>query len=135
VKLKSLWPALLWALLIFILCSIPGKDIPSSDWMHLVALDKWVHFGMFAVLVVLMLHASRTLLPGGEWKPKHKWVLFFIAVVYGAFTEMYQHLALEDRYADVYDFLANTLGAIVGVWVYDRYASAFYRRWNNKKTF
>lgn len=90
---------------------------------------------MFAVLIVLLMHASRLLLANGKWKSRYKWYWVSGAILYGALTEIYQHLALEDRFADPYDFFANALGVIVGVWFYDRYASAVYRRWFNKKTF
>lgn len=132
--LKRWWPAALWAAIIFVLCSIPGKDIPSAGWMHAVSLDKWVHFIMFAVLSILVLHALRRSSGRDEYWP-FQWWWIGVVVLYGALTEGYQHWFLEDCYADVYDFVANTLGALVGTWIYHRYHHLYYRRVESGKTF
>ena len=36
-----------WALLIFGLCAMPGRFIPSVSWLELLSFDKWVHAGIF----------------------------------------------------------------------------------------
>lgn len=123
-------PAFVWAAFIFILCSIPGKDIPAADWMQMISLDKWVHAGVFAVLMIFVFHGY------GQYdfaRPRYyvSVILLLLAVVYGGITELYQHFFLPDRYADVYDFIANSIGAIIGLLIYHRYASDFYRRFQN----
>lgn len=90
---------------------------------------------MFAVLIILLLHAARLHRSSEQWTSQYTWWWVAMAVLYGGLTEIYQHMALADRFADPYDFIANTLGVIVGVWMYNRYASVIYRRWFNKKTF
>lgn len=126
--LKWWWPAILWALFIFFLCSIPGKDLPSADWMSIVSFDKWAHLGVFSMLSGLILHGL------SEGKPQKiptgsRLLWWMIAAVgFGALTEAYQHYALEDRYADIFDFAANTLGVLLGLWFYQRYARAIYRK-------
>ncbi len=40
------------------------------------------------------------------------------SISYGGILELLQGAVFEDRSADVYDFIANTFGAIVGVMLY-----------------
>lgn len=123
-------PALIWGAFIFVLISIPGKDIPSSDWMQMISLDKWIHAGVFAVLMILVFHGYKQY---DFARPRYyvNVILLLLVIIYGGGTELYQHFFLADRYADVYDFLANSVGAIIGMLIYQRYAIAFYRRFQN----
>lgn len=132
----SLWrflPAVLWAVVIFILCTIPGQNLPAEPWMEAVRLDKWVHFGIFAVLMVLVSFA----IDGQYEEPKQRlyYTALAVAVAFGVFIEGYQHWMLTDRFADFYDVLANSFGAFTGGWFYKRYCSVRLRQWRNKKTY
>lgn len=128
-------PAVLWAVLIFLLCSIPGKDIPGAGWMEVISLDKWVHFGIFAILMIFILHAIRRQYSAESWRFDGRWVWLIAVVIYGGLTELYQHWMLADRTADVYDFIANTAGAIIGWSIYERYYSSQKRNHSYEKTF
>ena len=44
----------IWALVIFGLCSMPGAYIPSVTWLELLSFDKWVHAGVFFILLSLL---------------------------------------------------------------------------------
>jgi len=130
VRIRRWLPAFAWAVVIFVLCSIPGKDIPTQDWMQIISLDKLVHAGIFAVLMLFVLHgygSSDLIKPLSQTSL----LLLFSVIVYGGVTELYQHYFLPDRFADVYDFIANSFGAIIGLLIYHRYASGFYRRFYN----
>lgn len=125
-------PALLWAIVIFILCTIPGQNLPAEAWMEAIRLDKWVHFGIFAVLMVLVSFAI-----DGQYEPvslRFYIGAFLLVVAFGALIEGYQHFMLDDRYAELYDVLANTIGALAGGWFYKRYCSVRLRQWRNKKS-
>ena len=45
--------AMLWALIILILCGIPGRGIPHISFLELLSFDKFVHAGIFFVLILL----------------------------------------------------------------------------------
>lgn len=112
----------LWALIILALCAMPGKDIPHVSWLEVLAFDKWVHAGIFFVLAVLIIRAM-----------KFTWirVAHFTAVLtalsfcvpYGGILEIMQGTMFADRSADVYDFIANSAGAILGAMLYRKLAS------------
>ena len=133
-KLLKFIPAILWALLILFLCSIPGRDLPAAGWMDLVSFDKWAHFALFAVQMGLLLHAIRKQYSAYPRRFDERWYWFGAVIIYGGLTEGYQHWFLEDRTADIYDFVANTAGALAGWWIYERYLSVRFRRNDYEKT-
>jgi VanZ family protein len=107
--------ALLWALLIFILCAIPGKDIPPVSILEIAGIDKLIHAFMFFVLEVLLIK--------GFMKQENNSLLgsfpilisAILSVVYGGSLEIMQGAFYVDRTADIYDFIANSFGTIMGV--------------------
>lgn len=108
--------ALLWAVLILILCGMPGKDIPHISFLELLSFDKFVHAGIFFVFILLAIRGF--ILQTNYLKLQHaaKPVAFFICVAYGGLMEVMQGTMFEDRSADVYDFIANSLGCAIG-WI------------------
>ena len=46
---------IIWALVIFVLCAIPGKDIPNPHWVF-PHIDKIVHFQK--LLFKILTHAA-----------------------------------------------------------------------------
>ncbi len=117
----SLRGAVLWALLIFVLLSIPtGLVVPSgsgrlldflpdlvADTIRLLA-DKAVHAVLFAGQALWLRRAGWTAGRAVLW-----------SAAYGAATELYQAL-LPFRSGDVYDLLADILGALLAVWWWRR---------------
>lgn len=105
-----LWSNIVWALIIFILCAIPGEDIPNPG-LNIPHLDKVVHFGMFFIMSVLLAYVleAKTRLPLRT--------IYLLAIatalVYGGAIELLQHYFFN-RGGDVWDWLANILGGIAG---------------------
>ena len=71
--------ATIWAMIIFALCSMPGRFIPSATWLELLSFDKWVHASVFFILVGL-LEISVT---AHQQNKKLIYIYFFLAVLYG----------------------------------------------------
>lgn len=115
-------PAILWIILILVLCTLPGKDIPHNGWFSLPHLDKVVHFGLFGGIVFF-------LALGYYRQKKHVSALMLLifvlcAACYGLAIEFVQKYYAIDRSFDMQDASADTLGAIAGVWVFK-----LFRRW------
>src|SRR5574337_308071 len=108
------YPApLLWALLILILCGMPGKDIPHISFLELLSFDKWVHAGIFFVLTLLLIRSFR-LQQKREWLLRNAVYLApALAGLYGGLTEILQATLFIDRDADLYDFIADGFGCIL----------------------
>ena len=49
---------LAWAMLILVLCAMPGRYFPEAGWLALLKIDKVIHAFMFFVLAVLIVLAS-----------------------------------------------------------------------------
>lgn len=124
--LRYYTPAILWIILILILCTLPGKDIPSNSFLDKIHFDKFVHFGLFGGIVLF-------LSLGIYWQKKYistgtLWLLVLIAAGYGLAIEFIQKYWAIGRSFDMYDVMADTLGAIAGVWVFKIVIHLFFNR-------
>jgi len=100
--------AILWTILIYIGCSLPGRDIPKVSLFEQV--DKVVHFIFFLVFYVLWFVVGRR-------KDKYSWFIVVLCVVYGYALEVYQLWFVEGRSFDVWDGVADTLGGLAGLFL------------------
>ena len=111
--LSKRFPALLWTIFIFILLTIPGKMLPKED-LFIPNLDKFIHVFLFGSFVFLwcMYYASK------QGKDDHLKYLFIrilvIGCLYGIGLEFIQKYFIPNRDFDIYDIVADTLGAIAG---------------------
>jgi VanZ family protein len=100
--------ATLWALIIFVLSSIPGTAFPTYS---VLTFDKLIHAAVYAVLGALCFLA----LPR-KWSPKTGVLVLIagaIATVYGASDEFHQ-VFVPGRFSDPRDVLADGVGGFVG---------------------
>jgi VanZ family protein len=98
-----------WALLIFVLSSIPGTAFPPAPLFP--GIDKVAHAGIYAVLGALACVAVRT-----TWTirgPSSVLLASVLALSYGVTDELHQRF-VPGRSPDVYDVAADGLGALVG---------------------
>jgi VanZ family protein len=106
--LKKQMPAILWAFFIALLCGIPGKDIPSANWLEIISFDKLVHATLFFILNFLGNKAWN------ENSEQHlKFIISIVCIAYGGLLEILQATVFIDRSADIYDFVANSIGVIL----------------------
>jgi len=98
--------AILYALAIFFISSIPGLTPPTLGF---VWEDKFYHFLEFGILgLLLYLAFSRRVYP------RHKkafWLALAIGILYAAVDEIHQ-LRVANRQADFWDFIADSVGII-----------------------
>lgn len=119
-KKRARFAAILWTLLIFIACFIPGNEIPN---IKVPFADKWVHFILFGGFAFLWLLAypSRRFLALLYW--------FAMSCVLGWLVEELQGLLkFLGRSKDLMDILADTIGGLLGVLVFYIFASFAARR-------
>jgi len=106
------FPVLLYCLLIYIQSSYPAPEsVPQLPYI-----DKVLHLAAYAVLGALFCRALKTL----SIKNHVKLVMILsilLSSLYGISDEIHQHF-VPSRNADVMDALANTLGSILGVYLY-----------------
>jgi len=115
--MKYNWPGIAWLVLILILMGIPGDAIPEivlfRDWLKP---DKLVHLVLFGILTVLFIYGYRR-------QSRLKWLrgnaAFFaiiIGIIFGFLTELFQYFVFVGRNGNIFDFLANVAGCLLG-WI------------------
>ena len=110
----------IWALIILILSLLPGKDMPSFSLWEMVNSDKVAHFGFYGIQAYLLARGLFLTNPQMKGSSIFMWA-FILVVAYGGLIEVMQGTLCADRYADILDFLANTIGAGLGLLIYRFY--------------
>jgi VanZ family protein len=127
--LKNHTPWIFWGLLIIVLISIPGNNLPEvSESVDHFQPDKLVHVLLFLVFVFLLMKGFDHPYPNDNSRQN----LFFFAVIAGIIlsggTEIFQHFCIDGRNATLKDFLFNTLGCVIGWLVYSFRSKKGYHR-------
>jgi len=111
----SFIPAIVWLIISTILLTLPGSDLPEKDWMGKIWLDKWIHIGMFGIMVVLW---CRGMLMKEYEIPKIRKIFLCLGIgwlLYGIGMEFVQKYFIPNRSFDTGDILADAAGCTVGV--------------------
>jgi VanZ like protein len=110
--------AITWFIIATVLFTLPGTAFPSEDWLDKIWFDKWVHIGIFALLVVLWCLAWKSLKQNKESSADLKrafWTIAIIFIAYGVAIEFIQKYFIPFRSFDVTDMIADTIGSSLGV--------------------
>lgn len=104
-------PAFAWALLIFILSSIPGDNLPQMDFRFE---DKFEHFFAYAGIGFLFARAFfyQSRLPG--LREKYVLATLIAGILFGVSDELHQYF-VPGRVTDLYDLIADAIGVVMGV--------------------
>ena len=110
--------------MILFLTGLPGSVFPRVK--PVVGMDKVVHVLMYAVFAFACLWGYRKqyVNNGKTYKTKALLLAAIISIAYGGLTELMQEYLVPTRTGDRFDFLADTVGTLLGVgffWL-------FYRR-------
>lgn len=105
-KTRAKWLATAWTLLIFILCFIPGSELPEVD---IPLVDKWTHIVLFAIFTFLWLCTSP------NKNPVFLCILMLITVFIGWLVEYIQGHYIPGRTQDNMDMLADSVGGLAGI--------------------
>ena len=122
-KARSL--AIVWTLLIFFACFIPGKELPN---VSIPLIDKWVHFILFGVFTFLWLCSAPTR------KPAWLILLFILCVFVGWLVEYVQGHYTVGRTQDNMDTLADSVGGFLGIILFVWLSYYFEKRETAKNT-
>jgi VanZ family protein len=109
--------AITWFIISVILLTLPGTAFPKEDWLDKIWFDKWVHIGMFAIMVTLWCMSWNSLKADKSPK-KLKQVFVFTALSclgYGITMEFVQKFFVPFRSFDVGDIAADAIGCAIGV--------------------
>ncbi|HNT41738.1 MAG TPA: VanZ family protein [Tenuifilaceae bacterium] len=107
--------SILWGLVILILCTMPPSGFPK---VSVSGIDKLVHFGLFAVLTLLVISENNTLRLSGSVLQKTRWVGIVVSIIYGGLVELLQLKVFIYRGADWFDLIADVVGTLIAAWLY-----------------
>lgn len=111
------WPGILWVLIIFLLTGVPGNYFPEvkSFWQWLTP-DKTIHVFMFGVLSVLLLNSNR--IQYNQQKYRYTLGVISAGIILGGLTEYLQNTVFVRRDGNLFDFFANVIGTVFGVFIF-----------------
>lgn len=114
ITIKSFRPAIIWFILSSIAFCLPGKTLPDNAWFAIIQLDKWIHFGLFSVMIILWCSP----LPHQPKFQQHLITLMIVISIsffcYGVAMEFVQHYFIPNRSFDVGDIAADAVGCLIG---------------------
>jgi hypothetical protein len=111
----SFIPAIAWFILSIILLTLPGSSFPKENWFDKIWIDKWVHIGMFAILVTLCCWAMLKKYPVGPGLRKIFIRIGLIGIAYGIGMEFVQKYFIPNRSFELGDIAADATGSVLGV--------------------
>jgi len=108
--------AITWFIISTVLFTLPGTAFPTEDWLDKIYFDKWVHVGIFCIMVVLWCLAWKSLKRNqvNQNLVKAFWTIAIIFVGYGIAIEFIQKYFIPFRSFDVTDMLADAIGSTLG---------------------
>lgn len=110
--IKLYLPAILWSAFVFLLCLIPGNELPQKTWLNKIYFDKIVHIGMYFVLFLLIVRIRNQ----KNIPQKNIVTAAVICITQGVFIELLQGSIISlNRSFDVFDIMANCIGVLFAI--------------------
>ena len=111
----SFIPAIAWFIISIILLTLPGSSFPKENWLDKIWFDKWVHIGLFAVMITLWCWAMLKKYPVGPGLRKIFIWIGLIGIAYGIGMEFVQKYFIPNRSFELGDIAADATGCLLGV--------------------
>jgi VanZ family protein len=107
-------PARLWTIFILTLMAIPGNMLPKEEKTFIPNLDKLIHATLFGSFVFLwsIYYAARK--ERNNNSDSRFVLILIIACLYGVATELMQKYLIPNRDYDIFDIIADSIGAVLG---------------------
>ncbi|MBU0697592.1 MAG: VanZ family protein [Bacteroidetes bacterium] len=115
--LKYQLPAIVWSILVLILCFLPGSDLPEAS-RFFPGFDKVVHLGFFFVLAVLLFFGKIRQQNSYDYRILTIIKITLICVTLGGGIELLQWKVFTYRDGDWWDFFVDMVGYGMGVFGY-----------------
>lgn len=111
----SFIPAFTWFIISVILLTLPGSAFPKANWFDKIWLDKWIHIGMFSILVILWCWAMLRRYSGAARLRTIFIGIGLIGIAYGIGMEFVQKYFIPNRSFELGDIAADATGCVLGV--------------------
>ena len=114
IKPSFVYP-ILWLIISTLLLTIPGKAFPKENWLEKIWFDKWVHIGMFAIMVFLWCWAFLRINLNKKKLIKAFILIAVLWLSYGIGMEFVQKYLVVNRSFDSGDIIADGVGCLAGL--------------------
>jgi len=110
----SFTPGIIWLIISTILFCLPGSALPKETWLEKIWFDKWVHIGIFIVMIIVWCWAF-TKKQNQNSRLRIIFIcLALIGLLYGAGIEFIQDAWIPNRDFDTGDIVADGVGCLAG---------------------
>lgn len=106
--------AIVWSVIIIVLCSIPGQEFPDASFIDIPHFDKIVHFGLYFILSIVTIKGIQQQNRFKLLKSHPYLSIVIYAVFLGVSLELIQYYFIPFRSGDLLDMLANFTGLLLG---------------------
>ena len=117
--LYRFWKTIIWAFIIALILFAPGDRLTDKYNLKINHLDKIIHYLLFLVLEILILHDYN--LKRKTLFYKEKILITLVILIYAALTELIQSLFITQREGTLIDYIADVFGIITGMLLYFLY--------------
>lgn len=118
VILTSFWKTILWICVILFLSLSSGDNLPHPRWLMFLHIDKVVHFVMYFVFALALIHDSQNNDQTRLQRGQISLLSVLIVTSCGGIIEILQAIPAIHRNCDFFDFLANAAGAVLAAALY-----------------
>lgn len=115
IPVKKFLPGIAWFFVILVLICIPGSDLPKNDFLSRIYFDKWVHIGVFGLLVFLFCRPFNRSHFRDNSRQDYFIKIAISAALYGLITELIQKFFVPGRSFDPWDIASDSLGALLAL--------------------
>jgi VanZ family protein len=116
--LKHQYLAIIWSVIVLILCDIPLDDPSPAGITFFEGFDKLVHTGFFFVLTVLLFYGKIRQQRSYTFRIMTIVKILFVTAALGATIELLQWKVFTYRSADIWDFVTDMIGVGMGIFSY-----------------
>lgn len=119
---NSYLPAIVWWFFVLALMCTPGKDLPDlGSWTDLISLDKIIHVTIFSLMAYLFMRPIAIKKMPAVIKQQSFLKIAISISLWGLAAEFIQEFWIEGRSFDIWDFVADSVGAITAYFYAKKY--------------
>jgi len=122
ISIKKFLPGIAWFFIVLVLTLLPGSDVPKIGWLDKIYFfDKWVHIGLFGGLTFLLCWPFYKSVFSAKQRLNYFIKIAIAVSIWGLTIEFLQRFYVIGRSFDLLDWAADSLGALVALWLCKRF--------------
>ncbi|MEJ5993441.1 VanZ family protein [Pedobacter sp. Du54] len=110
--------AIIWSVVILVLCNMPIADLDDKESFFFTGFDKMVHLGFFYVLAVLLFYGKINYQHNYSFRSLTVFKIVLISAALGGAIELLQWKVFTYRSAEWWDFSCDMIGTGMGIFSY-----------------